>query len=407
MREANGHRVVVLGAGYAGLVAAQRLARRICPRGASVTLVNAEPRFVERIRLHQVAAGQTVADLPLAALLAGSGARLLVGRVTGIDLDARTVRVGEEKIGYDTLVYGLGSVTDVNTVPGAAEHAAVLSWPQEALRLAARLSDLARRGGAAVVCGGGPTGVELATELAESYPGLSVRMVTRWGSPVRDSQCTNAAPQIPSISTWAWPSLPERVNAAFASIHRTVSATARRCAARIRWAVSGSDTAHTTLADLGGANTNSYPDTAVLVLARSWASHFRSSASSLGARPCCSTNTARCTPRRIPARTVSSIGSFGARPLRRLWATWARPTRRRRSPTTPYSGNRRPSWVWRDWWRKLGGRWRAFDNQPGLGIEASGSVAPGHGACAKPVGGLRRPLLVFRRPCERPRRWYP
>ncbi|SDD11908.1 NAD(P)/FAD-dependent oxidoreductase [Actinokineospora iranica] len=184
----NGHRVVVLGAGYAGLVAAKRLARRICPGGASVTLVDARPEFVERIRLHQVAAGQAVAALPLAEVLAGSGARVVVGRVTGVDLAARAVRVGDQEIGYDTLVYGLGSVTEVDGVPGVAEHAAVLSGPAEARRLAGRLSALADRGGVAAVCGGGPTGVELAAELAESYPGLAVRLLTRgepggWLSP--------------------------------------------------------------------------------------------------------------------------------------------------------------------------------------------------------------------------------
>ena len=46
--------VVVLGGGYAGVAAARRLARG----GARVTLVDRKPRFVERIRLHQVAAGQ-------------------------------------------------------------------------------------------------------------------------------------------------------------------------------------------------------------------------------------------------------------------------------------------------------------------------------------------------------------
>ncbi|MGW1049020.1 FAD-dependent oxidoreductase [Streptomyces sp. NPDC002521] len=52
------HRIVVLGAGHAGLLAAKRLARRLHRSGATVTLVNASDRFVERVRLHQLAAGQ-------------------------------------------------------------------------------------------------------------------------------------------------------------------------------------------------------------------------------------------------------------------------------------------------------------------------------------------------------------
>lgn len=54
------HRIVVLGAGYAGSHAAGRLARRLHPDGTEITLVNAEPDFVERVRMHQLAAGQNL-----------------------------------------------------------------------------------------------------------------------------------------------------------------------------------------------------------------------------------------------------------------------------------------------------------------------------------------------------------
>lgn len=173
--------MVVLGAGYAGLLTAKRLARRVCRSGVSVTLVNGESGFVERIRLHQVAAGQTVTDLPLARLLAGTGAELIVGTVTGIDLAGRKVRVGEKMIGYDTLVYSLGSMTGVDGVPGAAEHAVTLSGPAAARQLATRLRALDERRGTVVICGGGPTAIEAAAEFAESYPDLTVRMITKGG----------------------------------------------------------------------------------------------------------------------------------------------------------------------------------------------------------------------------------
>jgi len=54
------HRVIVLGAGYAGASAAGRLAKRLRREDVAITLVNAEPDFVERVRMHQVAAGQTL-----------------------------------------------------------------------------------------------------------------------------------------------------------------------------------------------------------------------------------------------------------------------------------------------------------------------------------------------------------
>ena len=54
------HRIVVLGAGYAGAYVAGTLARRLSPADAEITVVNAEPDFVQRLRLHQLAAGREI-----------------------------------------------------------------------------------------------------------------------------------------------------------------------------------------------------------------------------------------------------------------------------------------------------------------------------------------------------------
>ncbi len=54
------HRIIVLGAGYAGASAAGRLARRLHRDDVSLTLVNAEPDFVERVRNHELATGRTL-----------------------------------------------------------------------------------------------------------------------------------------------------------------------------------------------------------------------------------------------------------------------------------------------------------------------------------------------------------
>jgi len=72
------HRIVIAGAGYAGVSCALRLARRV-PSNVSVTLISATDRFVERIRLHQRATGQNVGDWSLPALIRGSRVDLRVG----------------------------------------------------------------------------------------------------------------------------------------------------------------------------------------------------------------------------------------------------------------------------------------------------------------------------------------
>ncbi|GAT67294.1 FAD-dependent pyridine nucleotide-disulfide oxidoreductase [Planomonospora sphaerica] len=136
-------RVVVLGAGYAGLAAAKRAARRLRGTDAPVTLVNVSDRFMERVRLHQLAAGQVLADLPLRGLLDGTGVELVVAGVTGLDLGARVARLDTVpyEVGYDVLVYALGSGADLDAVPGAAEHAFTLAVAGEAVRLRSRLTE--------------------------------------------------------------------------------------------------------------------------------------------------------------------------------------------------------------------------------------------------------------------------
>ncbi|MEV4939879.1 NAD(P)/FAD-dependent oxidoreductase [Streptomyces zaomyceticus] len=173
------HRIVVLGAGYAGAFAAGNLARRLSPSDVGITVVNAVPDFVERMRLHQLAAGRDLAVRSLADVFAGTGVRLRVARVTGIDPERGTVAVtGEDELGYDTLLYALGSSVAHHGVPGAAEHAFDVTGRASALRLRERLSALGE-GGTVLVVGEGLTGIETATELAESRPDLSVALAAR------------------------------------------------------------------------------------------------------------------------------------------------------------------------------------------------------------------------------------
>ncbi|GIJ73542.1 NAD(P)/FAD-dependent oxidoreductase [Virgisporangium ochraceum] len=174
------HRIVVLGAGYAGAIAAGRLARRLHRDEVAITLVNAEPDFVERVRMHQVATGQSLKPRPLRKL----GVDLKVATVAAVDVDRRvvTTTAGDE-LTYDTLVYALGS----RSADDRPEHAYELASRPGALRLRDRLAGLDRNG-TVVVVGGGLTGIEAATEIAEARPDLRVGLVARdslgdWLSP--------------------------------------------------------------------------------------------------------------------------------------------------------------------------------------------------------------------------------
>lgn len=178
------HRIIVLGAGYTGAFAAGRLARRLRREDVTLTLVDAEPDFVERVRMHQLAVGQDLRPRPYSEMFAGTGVVLKVAKVTGIDVDGRTVSVlgadGAEELAYDSLVYALGSGWNTRGVPGAAEHAHDIAGRPGALRLRERLAAL-DSGRPVVVVGGGLTGIEAATEFAEARPDLDVALVARGG----------------------------------------------------------------------------------------------------------------------------------------------------------------------------------------------------------------------------------
>ncbi|OLT30643.1 hypothetical protein BJF83_08060 [Nocardiopsis sp. CNR-923] len=177
------HDIVVLGAGYAGLAAARKIDQDARARAVDVrvTLVNASADFVERVRLHEVAAGRDVGVRPLAASLEGTGVEPSVGWVEGIDLRTRRVRVRTDadtrELGYDTLVHALGSTAASAPVPGAAEHAYTCATLGGARAVAARLAEGGVR--RLAVVGGGLTGIEVATEIAESHPDVRAELLTR------------------------------------------------------------------------------------------------------------------------------------------------------------------------------------------------------------------------------------
>ena len=156
--------VVVVGGGYAGTLAANRLRQR---RDVNVTLVNPRPVFVERIRLHQLVADTGTATVDYATLL-GEGVQLVVDSVAQIETARRRVRLTSgTELDYDYLIYAVGSTGATPAgVPGAAEFAFSVADLESARRLRYALADIPT-GAPITVVGAGLTGIEAASELAE------------------------------------------------------------------------------------------------------------------------------------------------------------------------------------------------------------------------------------------------
>lgn len=162
--------VVVLGGGYAGTLAANRLQVR---PDVNVTLVNPRPQFVERIRLHQFVAGTGSAVVDYATML-NPKIHLLIDQATQIEATMRRVRLASGSVlSYDYLIYAIGSTAAAPDVPGAAEFALRIAEFEHAVRLRERLDDVHPEAQVCVV-GGGLTGIETAAELAQERRSVSL-----------------------------------------------------------------------------------------------------------------------------------------------------------------------------------------------------------------------------------------
>jgi len=171
-------RLVIIGAGFAGMYAALSSARvrdiqGVSPAALEIVLVAPEPTLVVRPRLYE--AHPHTLTAPLQDLLNAIDVRYLRGRAEAIDTNTRMVEIAipgdaRETLQYDRLVVATGSQLFRPDVPGLAEHGYSVDQLEDALALDRHLHDLVKRPASngrdtVVVAGGGFTGIEAATEI--------------------------------------------------------------------------------------------------------------------------------------------------------------------------------------------------------------------------------------------------
>ena len=173
------HRVVVVGGGFGGLQAVRRLRRA----PVEVTLIDRQNFSLFQPLMYQLATGglsDAEIAIPLRSVLKRQrNARVVLAEVTGFDLDAREVHMGEHSEPYDTLAVAGGAQYSYFGNDEWHEHAPELKSLAGGLDIRNRIlsafehaeleSDPARRERLLtfVVVGGGPTGVEMAGQIAE------------------------------------------------------------------------------------------------------------------------------------------------------------------------------------------------------------------------------------------------
>jgi len=179
------YEVIVLGAGYAGLMAALGLAGR--NRLTRIALVSGNEQFVERIRLQEGVSGTVAARMPpLADFLAKTKVEFIRGHVEALDAVKRCVRIDVDSAAreftFDRCIYALGSRIDEVSVRGVAEHAYRLD-PGSGSRfvdaLRSKLEASAGQSIRVVIVGGANTATEAAGEIKATWPTAEVTMISR------------------------------------------------------------------------------------------------------------------------------------------------------------------------------------------------------------------------------------
>ncbi|QWI73033.1 NAD(P)/FAD-dependent oxidoreductase (plasmid) [Bacillus mycoides] len=177
--------IVILGAGYGGLLAALNVRKYYSKSEAQVTVINQYPTHQIITELHRLAAGNVAEQaiaMPLTKLFKGKDIDLKIATVESFSVDSKEIKLaGGTTLSYDALVVALGSKTAYFGIPGLEENSMVLKSAADANKIYKHVEDRIREyaktkneaDATILIGGGGLTGVELIGELADMMPKLS------------------------------------------------------------------------------------------------------------------------------------------------------------------------------------------------------------------------------------------
>jgi len=212
--------ILILGAGFGGMYTARQFKHLVKRGEVDVTIVNETNYFLFTPLLHEVATGslgpQSVSE-PLREIFAGSGIKMCQGTVISIDRKNRKVIVlgdvnGDDihhrvkhEISYDFLVISTGATTNYYNIPGADIHTYPLKTLYDAVMIRRRVIDSFEEASMCddpliraqllsfVVVGGGPTGIEIVSELSELVRGMIKRYYNDFESTIT---LVNSGPEL-------------------------------------------------------------------------------------------------------------------------------------------------------------------------------------------------------------------
>ncbi len=172
-------RLVILGAGYGGMKIIHGLLDSKLPEDIQITLVDRLPYHCLKTEYYALAAG-TISDHHIRVSFP-EDPRVIVkyGEVTNIDLNNKKIEFeDDDSLEYDDLIIGLGCEDKYHGVPGAPDHTLSIQTIDKSRETYQKLNNLPPKGVVGVV-GAGLSGVEIASELRESRPDLSIKLFDR------------------------------------------------------------------------------------------------------------------------------------------------------------------------------------------------------------------------------------
>ena len=186
--------IVVIGAGYAGVLATKKLEKKLRKKKLAdetqITLIDKHPYHTMLTELHEVAAcrvGEESVKMNLDQIFAGRKVNVVLDTVTKVDFENCKVQGKNNAYDYDYLVLAAGSKPTYFGVEGAEENSYTLWSYDDAVKLRDRIHDCFRMAAdetdeakrkellSFYVVGAGFTGVEMVGELAEYTPILCKR----------------------------------------------------------------------------------------------------------------------------------------------------------------------------------------------------------------------------------------
>ncbi|SET95962.1 NADH dehydrogenase [Salinibacillus kushneri] len=174
-------KLVILGGGYGGIKIIHQLLTSGFPHDVEITLIDRNPYHSLKTEFYAIAAGTTAdkdvrIDFPNHEQI-----QKVFGEVKEIDVENQVIKMEDHSVPYDYLAIGLGCEDNYHGIEGAAEYTESVQTIAKARKAGAAIGNLDAHSKVTIV-GAGLSGIEVASEVRESRPDLTVRLLDRGAS---------------------------------------------------------------------------------------------------------------------------------------------------------------------------------------------------------------------------------